>query len=65
MQVLPLFSTILFAQLPSANPTKWFSGSEFWSKLINFDLSIIIYLVALQSTSKFLLSKKIYPKAKK
>ena len=58
MQVLPLFSTISFAQLPSANSTKWFPDSKFRSKLINFDLSVITCLVAPQLTNKLLLSKK-------
>ena len=55
MQALPLFSNMLFALLPSANSTKWFTGLKFWSKLINFDLSVITSLVVLQPTYKLLL----------
>ena len=66
MQALTLFSTILFAWLPSTNSTKWFPGSRFCSKLINFDSSVITCSVAPQSINKLHLPETIsYPKAKK
>ena len=43
MQAFPLFF-LLFVRLQSANSTKWFPGSKFWSKLINFDLSVYYML---------------------
>ena len=66
MQASPLFIIMLFHRLPSDNSTKWFLGSTFWSKLINFDLSVSTLLVASQSTNKLVLSVTIScPKAKK
>ena len=46
MQGSFLFITMLFVRLPSVNSTKLFPGSKFWSKLINFDFSVITLLVA-------------------
>ena len=66
MQVSPLFITMLFARQQLANTTKWFPSSKFWSKSLNFDLSVMKRLVAPQSTKKLVLSQIIsYPKAKK